>query len=142
MLNLEPKSLPPPPPPQHCHVLLCLPLNDLVPMLIYYVTWSSSSSNTAPFLLQLIRAVSYNRNSSYDLHLLTNCLCILQVKLLVSKWQSSREIETTFLQSMDVLKNISKIQIKIFQFPQPIGNLNKSTFYHLIGAMTDHRPLH
>jgi len=44
----------------------------------------------------------------------------VEVKLLISKWPSTREMEITFLQSLDVLRNISHIQIKLFQFPKPI----------------------
>ena len=45
----------------------------------------------------------------------------IEVKLLVSKWQSTRDIEITFLKSLDELRNISNVQIKLFEFPKPIG---------------------
>ena len=58
----------------------------------------------------------------------------IQVRLLISKWQYTRYEESVFLTSLYNTHNISSIEIRLFQFPKPIGEHHlqlKLVFLHL-----------
>jgi phospholipase D3/4 len=61
-----------------------------------------------PVIQDAVKLISINRG--------------VDVRLLISRWQYSPEIEIQFLQSLNVIQNISGIQIRLFTFPPPTAS--------------------